>query len=190
MVRDAQLRCAAHHEVGEGGANVESACRAMRGCCGNADIVRVRRTIEGRDLAARLLGFLVRGVRRSRGLLQGGEPRGRAVLHRRRRRDLDHRAVGQRRYRAFQRAARRDRRLREGRAGQGDLRADDRRGRALLVRARRERDQEPEGRGRKDGFVFLARLVVEPDFVGAAATGRRQRQDRSRPVARPRRSRR
>jgi NitT/TauT family transport system substrate-binding protein len=62
--------------------------------------------------------------------------RGRAVLHRRRRRDLDHGAVGQRRCRAVERPARRDRRLREGRAGAGDLGADDRGRRALwYVRA-------------------------------------------------------
>ena len=70
---------------------------------------------------------------------------------------------------------------------QGDLGADDRRGRALLVRARRERHQEPEGCGRKDGRVFLARLVVEPDLARAAAPGAASAPRRSQPAARPRR---
>ena len=117
-------------------------------------------------------------VRRSRGLLQGGRPRGRGVLHRRRRADDRDGRLRQRRHRHVERHPRRDRRLREGRrchALPHHLGGDDRRARAVLVGQGRQPDQDAEGRGRgQDHRVLVAGLVVEPDPADAAQAGRLQ----------------
>ena len=142
---------------------------AMAAAIASAD---AGRQPESRDLAARLLGQLVPGIRPEGGLSEGRQPRRGVLLHRRRRTDPAGHHRRQRRRRHVERPARHHRGLCQRRADPRHLGADDRRARAVLVRQSRQQDPQPQGRRRQDHRVLGAGLVLEPDPAHAAQAGR------------------